>query len=138
METVFFSSSFATLAGLFAQSKSSGGSAISFLILPLMIAAMYFFMIRPQQKRQKEQASFNQSLVVGASVVTSSGIYGTVTALEDDAVHLEIDKDIVIKIARSAIVRSQDDAPTPQRGAKTADKNPTSESDAGNGSTDAE
>lgn len=138
METVFFSSSLATHAGFFAEAKSSGSSAVSLLILPLMIAAMYFFMIRPQQKRQKETAAFNQTLTVGAEVVTSSGIYGTITALEDEAVHLEIDKDIVIKISRGAIVRGQDDAPTPQRGAKSADKNPTSESDAGNGSSDAE
>lgn len=137
METVFFSSTLASLSGLFAA-NNQGSSIISFLFLPLMIAGMYFFLIRPQQKRQKETAAFNQTLTVGSQVVTSSGIYGTITALEDEAVHLEIDKDIVIKISRGAIVRGQDDAPTPQRGAKSADKNPTSESDAGTGSTDAE
>ena len=63
---------------LAAQAAQGGGSMTSFLIMMVAIfAIMYFFMIRPQQKRQKEIQNFQNTLTEGAQVVTGGGIYGT-------------------------------------------------------------
>ena len=57
--------------------QAQGGADYSFLIMMVAIfAIMYFFMIRPQNKKQKEIAKFRKSLEVGQSVVTAGGIYG--------------------------------------------------------------
>ncbi len=87
-----------------AEDGNSGGSILSFLFLPLILAAMYFLMIRPQRKKMREQQALQQSIEVGQDVVTTSGIFGTITG--DDGPHrfwLEIDDDVQIRIARAAI-----------------------------------
>ena len=64
---------------LAAQAAQGGGSMTSFFIMMIAIfAIMYFFMIRPQQKRQKEIQNFQNTLAEGTPVVTGGGIYGTV------------------------------------------------------------
>lgn len=85
------------------ESDSGGGGVASLLVLLLIPFAMYFFLIRPQRKRMKEQASMQSSLGVGDEVITSSGIYGFITGEEDDLFWLEIDDDVQIRIARAAI-----------------------------------
>lgn len=84
---------------------SQYGSLISFVVL---IAAFYLLIIRPQMKRQKDQAALMASLAVGDRVVTIGGIFGTIRTLEDDEVQLEIASDVVIMMARSAIARKID------------------------------
>src|SRR5690349_20638840 len=64
---------------------------------------MYFVLIRPQKRRQREQAELMAGIDVGDEVVTTSGIYGFVTAKEDDKFWLEIDQDVQIRIAKAAI-----------------------------------
>ena len=113
------SSSLATpLAGaLLANADTgSGGSILSFLFLPLILLAMYFLMIRPQRKRMKDQQSLQQSIEVGQDVVTSSGIFGTITGEDGpNRFWLEIDdeNEVQIRIARAAIqnVVTPDDEP---------------------------
>jgi preprotein translocase subunit YajC len=110
-------STFATsLTGtIFASSDGGSGSSIlSFLFLPLILAAMYFLMIRPQRKRMRDQQNVQQSIEVGQEVVTSSGIFGTITGEDGpNRFWLEIDDehDVQIRIARAAIqnVVSPDD-----------------------------
>lgn len=85
------------------ESDSGGGGVASLLVLLLIPFAMYFFLIRPQRKRMKEQASMQSSLGVGDEVITSSGVYGFITGEEDDLFWLEIDDDVQIRIARAAI-----------------------------------
>ena len=59
---------------------AAGGSSMSFLIMMVAIfAIMWFFMIRPQQKKQKEIRKFQNSLAEGSKVVTGGGVYGTVS-----------------------------------------------------------
>lgn len=87
-----------------AEDGNSGSSILSFLFLPLILAAMYFLMIRPQRKKMREQQALQQSIEVGQDVVTTSGIFGTITG--EDGPHrfwLEIDDDVQIRIARAAI-----------------------------------
>lgn len=107
------SSSFAT--SLFANTEaSSGSSLVSFGILLLIPLAMYFLMIRPQRKRAREQQELQAAISVGQDVITTSGIFGTITGEDGDTrFWLEIDDDVQIRIARAAIasVVTDDDEP---------------------------
>lgn len=84
--------------------SGSGGGLFSIGILLLIPAAMYFLLIRPQRKRQREQANLQRSIEVGDEIVTTSGIFGTITG-EDGPTRfwLEVDDDVQIRIARAAI-----------------------------------
>ena len=84
--------------------QAQGGADYSFLIMMVTIfAIMYFFMIRPQNKKQKEIANFRKNLEVGQSVITAGGIYGKVKELEDNAVIVEIAPSVKIKVDRNSI-----------------------------------
>lgn len=89
------------------------------LLLPLVVLAlMWVFLILPQQRRVRAHRAFVEGLAVGDEVVTTAGVYGTVTALEDDTARLRIAPDVEITIARMAIGRPQvepddDEAPAP-------------------------
>jgi preprotein translocase subunit YajC len=85
-----------------------GGSGYTTLLLFILIpVALYFLMIRPQQRRMKEAQAMQNSLAPGAEVMTSSGIYGTVAEVDTDegTVSLEVSPDIYITFARGAISR---------------------------------
>lgn len=83
---------------------AGGGMDMSFLIMMLAIfAIMYFFMIRPQNKKQKEIANFRKNLEVGQEVITSGGIYGKIKELYDNYVILEIASAVRVKIDRNSI-----------------------------------
>ena len=92
---------------LFANADGGSGSSIlSYLFLPLILAAMYFLMIRPQRKRMRQQQDVQQSIEVGHEVVTTSGIFGTITGEDGpNRFWLEIDDehDVQIRVARAAI-----------------------------------
>jgi preprotein translocase subunit YajC len=77
---------------------------MSFLILiAIAFLLMWIFLIRPQRRRQKEQLAMQESLRVGAEVVTAGGLYGTVDSLDEDEVAVEIADGVVVRIARRAI-----------------------------------
>jgi preprotein translocase subunit YajC len=82
-----------------------GGAAILQLgILLLIPFGMYFFMIRPQRRRMREQQELQSSIQVGDEVVTTSGLYGRISG--EDGEHrfwMEIDDDVQIRIARAAV-----------------------------------
>lgn len=89
---------------IFASADPGGSSIISFLFLPLILLAMYFLMIRPQRKRMRDQQNLQQSVEVGQDVVTTSGVFGTITGEDGpNRFWLEIDDDVQIRIARAAI-----------------------------------
>lgn len=96
------------------QAEGAGQAGGSGLTMLLMLAAvfvvMWLFMIRPQQKRQKELNSFRDSLKKGDKVVTAGGIYGTVLEVNDNKVMLEIDKDVKIKVDKASLVKDYSDA----------------------------
>lgn len=82
--------------------QGSGWSMI--IMLVAMIAIMYFFMIRPQQKKQKEAQNFRNSLTVGQEVITIGGIYGTVRNVDmDGVVTLEIASGVKIRVHKDGI-----------------------------------
>lgn len=90
---------------LAAQAASQGGSG-TFLILMLAIfAIMWLFMIRPQQKKQKEIRAFQNSLQEGSKVVTGGGIYGTVKSIDiaTGKVEVEIARGVVISVDKGYV-----------------------------------
>ncbi|WP_425636365.1 preprotein translocase subunit YajC [Algoriphagus yeomjeoni] len=68
-----------------------------------IILIMYFFMIRPQQKKQKESKKFIEEIKKGDEVVTIGGLHGKVSSVEGDAVMLELDRGLKVKVEKSAI-----------------------------------
>jgi preprotein translocase subunit YajC len=93
------------LSTLLAQSESSssGAALVQFVILLMVPVALYVLMIRPQRKRMRETAALQSSLGVGDEIVTNSGLYGFITAVENDVFWVEVDDDVQIRIARAAI-----------------------------------
>ncbi|ADY35821.1 preprotein translocase, YajC subunit [Phocaeicola salanitronis DSM 18170] len=84
--------------------QAQGGGDYSFLIMMVAIfAIMYFFMIRPQNKKQKEIQNFRKNLEVGQSVITAGGIYGKIKEIEDNAVIVEIAPSVKIKVDKNSI-----------------------------------
>lgn len=82
------------------------GNNYSFIIMMVAIfAIMWFFMIRPQQKKQKELQNFRNAIAVGSEVVTQGGIYGTVKKIDEqaDVLHIEVANGVQIRVARAAV-----------------------------------
>ncbi|MDR0962151.1 MAG: preprotein translocase subunit YajC [Mediterranea sp.] len=86
-----------------------GGGSIWILMIA-MFAIMYFFMIRPQNKKQKEVANFRKSLQVNQKVITAGGIHGTIKEINDNDVMLEIASNVRIKIDKGSIFGAAADA----------------------------
>lgn len=80
-----------------------GGGLISLMPLILMFVIFYFLLIRPQQKKAKEHREMVNHLKKGDGVITSGGIHGRITALDDTTATLEIAEKVRIKILRSNI-----------------------------------
>jgi preprotein translocase subunit YajC len=78
--------------------------ALASLILPIgLVVLFYFFLIRPQSKRQKEQKKMVNDLQKGEEVLTSGGMLGKITNINDDFITLEIAKDISISMQKTAV-----------------------------------
>lgn len=94
------------LASILLQAAPGQGSNYSFIIMMVIIfAIMWFFMIRPQQKKQKELQNFRNAIAVGSEVVTQGGIYGTVKKIDEqaDVLHIEVANGVQIRVARAAV-----------------------------------
>ena len=92
--------------------SDSGSPLPSLILLALIPLALYFFMIRPQRRRIRDQQTLQRSLGVGDEVVTTSGIFGFITGEDGDKFWLEIDDDVQIRIARAAVQNKVDTADT--------------------------
>ncbi len=99
-----------TLFIVLQQAATQGGGLMSFLPLILIIVVFWFFMIRPQMKRQKELKNFRESLQKGDKVVTTGGIYGKVAEIQDYYVILEVEGQVRLKIDKSAVIKDMTDA----------------------------
>jgi preprotein translocase subunit YajC len=91
-----------------------GGSAMPMILMMVAIfAIMYFFMIRPQQKRQKEIQKFQNQLTEGTQVVTGGGIYGTVKSvdLNKNTVEVKIARDVVITVDKGYVFKDMANTP---------------------------
>jgi len=83
------------------------------LMMVAIFAIMYFFMIRPQQKRQKEIQKFQNELTEGTSVVIGGGIYGTVKSVDlaKNTVDVKIARDTVVTVDKSAVFKDMANTP---------------------------
>ena len=89
---------------LAAQGQAGGGYSMIIMMVAIF-AIMYFFMIRPQQKKQKEIRNFQNSIKEGTKVITAGGMYGTVrrVILEQNALELEVAKGVTITVDRNYV-----------------------------------
>lgn len=89
-----------------AEPQTQGSIIMSFLPFVLIIAVFYFFMIRPQQNRQKELNKFRDALKKGDQVVTTGGIYGKVSEVKEDVIVVEVAEGVKMRFDKSAILSS--------------------------------
>ena len=88
-----------------AAAGQQGGGWQMWIMLALIFVVMWFFMIRPQRKQQKELQNFRNSLQKGDKVVTIGGIYGTVCEIKDNSVLIEVDNNVKIRVSKQALVK---------------------------------
>ncbi|MGM9768005.1 MAG: preprotein translocase subunit YajC [Candidatus Cryptobacteroides sp.] len=93
-----------------AQAPQAGGGMSLWIMLALMFIVMWFFMIRPQRKQQKELEKFRKELKRGDKVITSGGIYGTVDEVKEKTVLLKVDGDVKLRIDKQCLVRDYTEA----------------------------
>ena len=79
------------------------------LMFAAIILVMWLFMIRPQQKKQKEIEKFRQGLKKGDKVVTIGGIYGTVVEVKDKTLLIEVDQNVKLKVDKASVVNDFSD-----------------------------
>lgn len=106
MNTLFILDAAAGTAG----NAQAGGGWTMWVMLILIFVVMWFFMIRPQRKQQKELQKFRDGLQKGDKVVTVGGIYGTVAELKENKALIEIDKDVKILVDKNSLVKDYSDA----------------------------
>ena len=97
-----------------AAQATQNGSGLSFIIMMVAIfAIMYFFMIRPQQKRQKEIQNFQNTLAEGTEVVTGGGIYGVVKKIDlaKGIIEVKIADGVVIKVDKGSVYKDMTSTP---------------------------
>lgn len=91
-----------------AQAAAGGSQTMIYQVIMWVgiIGVFYFFMIRPQQKKQKEQKQLLESLKKGENVVTIGGLYGTIFSVDETTVTLDTDKGVKLTFDKSAIART--------------------------------
>ncbi|MDQ1265302.1 MAG: preprotein translocase subunit YajC [Bacteroidota bacterium] len=99
----------AFINNIFMMSAPGGGSGGGGSIVPTLvmfgaiILIMYFLMIRPQQKRQKEHQKMLESVKRGDKVVTTAGMHGTVTDVDDKTIEIQVADNVKIRFEKSAV-----------------------------------
>ncbi|MDR0275885.1 MAG: preprotein translocase subunit YajC [Burkholderiaceae bacterium] len=102
---MFISSAYAQTAPAAAPPGDAGFSLISMWPFLLFVVVMYFIVIRPQSKRQKEHKAMIDALAKGDEIVTSGGLLGKVSGLAEGAVTLQIADGVEVQMQRSAVVQ---------------------------------
>ena len=102
---MFISNAFAQAAPAAAAGGDMQSSLMSMLPLVLMFVVLYFIMIRPQMRKQKEHRAMIDALAKGDEVVTAGGMLGRVTSLSEGNVGLQIASGVEVQLQRSAIVQ---------------------------------
>ncbi len=100
---------------LLQKPASQPNALTSLLPLLLIIVVFYFFMIRPQVRKQKELKTYRSNLQKGDKIVTTGGIYGKITDIKDQSVTVEISDNVRIRIDKNALLKDPGDVATQQR-----------------------
>lgn len=98
-----------------APPQEGSNPIVSLLPLILIIVVFYFFMIRPQVRKQKELRNFRESLKKGDKIVTTGGIYGKINNISGNVVTVDLGNNITIKIDKSALLRDPSDIQQQQK-----------------------
>ena len=93
-----------------ATSGATGGNWTFLIMMAAIFVVMYFLMIRPQKKRQKELKEYRDNLKKGDKVITTGGMYGKVSEVKDDRIVLEVAEGVKLEFDKSAIVMDMSDA----------------------------
>jgi len=102
---VFISSAFAQTAPAAAAEGGLQSSLLSMLPIVLMFVVLYFIMIRPQMKKQKEHRAMVEALAKGDEVVTAGGILGRVSSLGENFIGVELASGVEVQLQRQAVVQ---------------------------------
>jgi preprotein translocase subunit YajC len=100
---VFISNAFAQAAP--APAGGTESTLFSLLPLVLMFVVLYFIMIRPQMKRQKEHKAMVEALSKGDEIVTAGGMLGKVSKMGETYIHIEVANGVELQVQRSAVVQ---------------------------------
>lgn len=99
-----------------AEGAAQQGSQWSFWIMMILIfVVFYFFMIRPQTKKQKELQKQREAMKKGDKVVTAGGIYGEIKEVQDTTFIITIAKDVTIKVSKESVFADASDAAAEQK-----------------------
>ncbi len=102
-----------------APSQGAPSALVQLLPFALVLAIFYFIILLPMKRRQQKVADFLAGLKVGDQVVTSGGMYGTITRVGDQALQLQIAERVRIDVSRNAIVGYQGQEPVAPEGGST-------------------
>jgi preprotein translocase subunit YajC len=92
-----------TVVSIILQTPGGSSGMMQVVFLIAIIAVFYFFMIRPQVKKQKTEAQFRTTLEKGAKVVTIGGIHGRIVEVMDTTFMIEIDTNVKVKVEKTAV-----------------------------------
>ena len=99
------------LVAMAAPAQGAPSALVQLMPFALVLAIFYFIILLPMKRRQQKVSAFLEGLKEGDKVVTSGGIYGTITKIGDQALQLEIAERVRIDVSRNAIVGYQGQAP---------------------------
>jgi len=98
------------------SSPQPGQSSFTQLIpLLLIMVVFYFFLIRPQMKKQKEMKNFRESLKKGDRIITAGGIYGKINNISGNIVTVDVGNNVLLKVDKSGIMRDTTDVDAQQQ-----------------------
>ena len=98
-----------TISQILLNDPAPGGGSMSIIFMLGIVVVFYFFMIRPQMKKQKELKNYRDALQKGDKVITTGGIYGKIANIGDTTVDVEISNNITIKVDKYAILKDSTD-----------------------------
>ncbi len=96
-----------------------GGAEILILLLP--VAALWFLIIRPAQRRQREAVQLRNSLAPGQEIITTAGVIGTLTQVDDDEVTLRVAPGVELRMVKAAVGQVRSAPPVPDDPASERD-----------------
>ena len=92
-----------------ANPQAQGSSLSMWIMLALIFLVMWFFMIRPQRKQQKELEAMRNSLKKGDNIITAGGIYGIVAEVDERTVLMKVDDNVKIRVDKTSIQKDMTD-----------------------------
>ena len=86
-----------------AAAAPAGGGMSMLFMMPIFVLLMYFMVIRPQMKRSKEHRALLEKLAKGDEILTSGGLAGTVTQMDENFISMEVSPGVTVRVQRASI-----------------------------------